>query len=66
MVSGNDIKTARLAHGLNTADAAALIGAKERTWQSWEKAERNMPTAKWLLFNLLVGGKANESNTDGK
>lgn len=53
------IKAARLAAGLTQTQAGALIGASRRTWQNWEApadspSHRNMPVAKWRLFNLLI------------
>lgn len=53
------IKAARLAAGLTLTQAGELIGATRRTWQNWEApvgspSHRNMPVAKWRLFNLLI------------
>lgn len=54
-----EIKSARLAAGLTQTQAGALIRASRRTWQNWEapvgsQRHRNMPVAKWRLFNLLI------------
>jgi DNA-binding XRE family transcriptional regulator len=40
--------------GLTQTQAAELIGAKLRTWQDWEGEQRNMPAAKFELFELKV------------
>lgn len=48
----NKIKEARESAGLTQTQAAELIGAKLRTWQDWEYGKRNMPLAKWELFNI--------------
>jgi DNA-binding transcriptional regulator YiaG len=50
-------RAARKAAKLTQAQAAALIGAKLRTWQDWEYGKRNMPPAKWAYFCLLTGYK---------
>lgn len=61
----DEIKAARLAAGLTQTQALTLIGsppkkgAPPRTWQNWEAGEdspshRDMPVAKWRLFNLLI------------
>jgi DNA-binding transcriptional regulator YiaG len=49
-------RAARKAAKLTQSQAAALIGAKLRTWQEWEGGRRNMPPAKWALFAILTGG----------
>jgi DNA-binding XRE family transcriptional regulator len=45
---------ARLAAGLSVTDAAALIGASRRAWVEWEAGRRNMPPAKFSLFEMYV------------
>lgn len=52
----DEIRAARLAAGLTQRQAGEVIGAAERTWQDWERGERNMPPAKWELFRIRVGG----------
>lgn len=47
-----DIRAARIASGLTQEQAGAMIGASRRTWQNWELGTRNMPTAKWELFQI--------------
>lgn len=48
-------RAARLAARLTQSQAAALIGAKMRTFQEWEGGRRRMPPAKWALFCILTG-----------
>jgi len=47
-----EIRAAREASGLTQTAAGALIGAKLRTWQDWESGARNMPAAKWELWQI--------------
>ena len=37
-------------------DSGALIGAPLRTWQDWEYGRRNMPNAKWELWQIRAKG----------
>jgi len=48
------IKAARMAAGLTQEQAARVIGATRRAWQEWEAGRRNMPSAKWELFQIKV------------
>lgn len=48
------IRAAREKAELTQTEAGELIGAKLRTWQDWESGARNMPAAKWELFQLKV------------
>lgn len=58
MPSPHDIREARLRAGLTQAQAGALVGApSKRTWQDWEAGKRNMPTAKWELFQIKTKGE---------
>lgn len=52
MPNPEQIKTARVAAGLTQEKAGAMIGATRRAWQEWEAGRRNMPGAKWELFQL--------------
>lgn len=57
MPSPTDIREARIRAGLTQEQAGALIGApSRRTWQNWETGRRNMPAAKWELFQLKIAG----------
>lgn len=51
------IKATREAKGLTQEQAAMLIGSSPRTWQEWEQGRRNMPSAKWALFLIMIGSK---------
>ena len=57
MPSPADIRAARLRAGLTQAQAGEIIGAKRRAWQEWEGGRRNMPAAKWELFQIKVKGQ---------
>ena len=57
MPSPTEIREARHRAGLTQAAAGALIGATRRTWQDWEAGRRNMPPAKWELFQIKVKSK---------
>lgn len=48
------IRAARRAAGLTQEKAAEIIGATRRAWQEWEAGRRNMPWAKWELFQIKV------------
>lgn len=50
------IKAAREAAKLSQTAAAALVGAKLRTWQHWEAGDRKMKPAAWELFQLKTNG----------
>jgi DNA-binding transcriptional regulator YiaG len=39
---------------LTQSQAGELIGAPLRTWQDWEYGKRNMPPAKWELFQIKL------------
>ena len=52
------IRQARKAAGLTQEQAGKLIGApSRRTWQNWETGRRNMPPAKWELFQIKARGE---------
>jgi DNA-binding XRE family transcriptional regulator len=57
MPSPDQIREARHRAGLTQEQAGAVIGASRRTWQNWENGTRNMPGAKWELFNLKMQGE---------
>lgn len=50
-VTPQQIKAAREAASLSTAQAAALVGVTQRAWQLWESGDRAMKKPMWLLFN---------------
>lgn len=53
MIPKEEIKEARLKAGLTQKQAAELVGSPSyRTWQDWEAGKRNMPAAKWELFQI--------------
>ena len=52
-----EIRAARISAGLTQTEAGALVGAALRTWQSWEAADRQIPSAKWELFCLKIAAK---------
>lgn len=54
MPSPSDIRAARQDAGLTQERAAHLIGAARRAWQEWEAGRRNMPWAKWELFQIKI------------
>lgn len=64
MPSPATIRQLRISLGLTQAQAGALIDAAVqvnasgremcRTWQDWESGRRNMPTAKWELFQRKI------------
>jgi DNA-binding transcriptional regulator YiaG len=49
-----DVRLARESASLTQSAAAVLVGSALRTWQDWESGARNMPAAKWELFQLKV------------
>lgn len=55
--SPQEIREARVKAGLTQAKAGEIIGATRRAWQEWEGGRRNMPAAKWELFNLKTKGE---------
>ena len=57
MPNPREIKDARAKAGLTQAKAGELIGATRRAWQEWEGGRRNMPVAKWGLFQIKVKGQ---------
>lgn len=60
-VTPDQIRAARKAAGLTQEQAGALVGApSRRTWQNWETGRRNMPGAKWELFQIKTRGGRNE------
>lgn len=54
MIDAQKITAARHAAGLTQSEAAALVDSTASAWQKWELGKRNMPTAKWELFNLKI------------
>lgn len=57
MPSPDQIREARHRAGLTQEQAGAVIGASRRTWQNWENGTRNMPGAKWELFQIKTQGE---------
>lgn len=54
----DQIRTARRHAKLTQAQAAALVHASRRAWQTWEsdgREHRDMPAAKWELFKIKLG-----------
>lgn len=49
------IAAARAATRLTQAEAAELVYATERAWQSWESGARPMHRATWELFQIKTG-----------
>lgn len=49
------LKSARAQLGLTQLQAGALIGAPQRTWQSWEHGQRGMPEQLWRLWRHCAG-----------
>lgn len=47
-----EIKQSRLDYGLTQTQAAALIYKNIRTWQQWEKGDREMDIAFFELFKI--------------
>lgn len=56
-VSTEQIKAAREAANLNTAEAAELVGVTRRAWQLWESGDRKMDKRSWELFNIKAREK---------
>lgn len=52
--SPDDVRLARKNTGLTQEQAAQVIGATRRAWQEWEAGRRNMPPAKWELFQKKI------------
>lgn len=50
-----EITKLREQHGLSESDAALVVHSTYRAWHQWEKGERRMHPAFWLLFRLLIG-----------
>jgi DNA-binding transcriptional regulator YiaG len=50
-----EIKKAREKAGLTQTEAAKLIYKGTRTWQHWEKGDRDMDPAFWELFISKAG-----------
>lgn len=48
------IYVARSSRKMTQGQAAHVIGASARAWADWERGRRNMPSAKWELFNIKV------------
>lgn len=52
--TAEQVSAARKVAGLTQEQAARVIGATRRAWQEWEAGRRNMPWAKWELFQRKV------------
>lgn len=57
MIDQKEIRKARLALGLTQEQAGEVIGATRRAWQDWELGQRNMPRAKWELFQIKTASE---------
>ena len=51
------IKQARKEAGLTQSQAASLIYSELRTWQHWEKGDRDMHQALFELFTIKAAMK---------
>ena len=60
--TANAVKTLRVRAGLTQEQAAREISATRRAWQEWEAGRRNMPPAKWELFQQKIKGKKTMSD----
>lgn len=50
--SPTEIKALRKAHKLTQTQAANMIYKALRTWQQWERGDREMDGAFWELFKI--------------
>ena len=57
-----DISKARISASLSTKAAASLVYCAARTWQQWERGDRNMPYGLWELFNIKLMDAKNNAN----
>ena len=57
-ITPDQIKAAREAAGLSTAQAAELVGVTQRAWQLWESGDRAMKKNLWDLFSIRVRERA--------
>lgn len=64
MLTPEQIKTAREAAKLSTAEAAELVGVTRRAWQLWESGDRKMDKRSWELFTIKTKDRANEIRND--
>jgi DNA-binding transcriptional regulator YiaG len=53
-ITAAEVYSIRTQAGLSQVEAAELIKAGRRTWESWESGRRNMPVAKYNLFVILM------------
>lgn len=50
----SEIIKCRTDAGLTQTQAAEMVHSGLRTWQQWEKGDRNMPPGLWELFSLKI------------
>jgi len=60
MLTPEQIKAAREAAKLSTAEAAELLGITQRAWQLWEAGDRKMNKRNWELFIMKLSTKKKE------
>jgi putative transcriptional regulator len=51
------IRQTREKAGLTQTQAAELIYKKLRTWQQWERGDREMDPAFWELFKIKIAAQ---------
>ena len=52
--TAEQVRSSRQSAGLTQEQAAHVISSSRRAWQEWEAGRRNMPGAKWELFQRKV------------
>lgn len=52
----DEIRAARLAHGLTQAQAAEVLFSSLRAWEDWENGRRRMHPVFWIFFQQNAGG----------
>lgn len=62
------IKARRQTCRISQESAGALVQCAERTWQGWEKGDREMPAGLWELFLLktesILAAQAKKPSSD--
>lgn len=58
-MENNIARTARLAIGMTTAEAAQLVHVTRRAWELWEAGDRAIPAATLELFIAKITMKTN-------
>jgi putative transcriptional regulator len=57
-----EIKAAREAAQMTSAEAGALVHSTESKWREWESGARRMHPAFFELFNIKVKGQSKSTN----